>query len=290
MWTNADGDAVGVVMNYVFHGGSFWLRDRGSASASPRCAADRAPRWRSPAAGTDIGVSQSVTYKGDVVLHDDAATKAWFYPALAARVRPDDAEQQAAFAAHLDSPNRIVIELVPDGPHRLRRRADVQRQRRRTEPHPGLSGVAASASARCAAPVMMCRRPRGRPATEGGSNGLRSYPTSPAEVTPEWLTGASRAAGAITDATRDERVDHAGGRGHRDARRAVPDRHRVRPPGERRTDVARRQVRHAGRGQPCGGDGVPHVRARGGLLHGGAAADRRGSTEVLRRRGRARQR
>ena len=28
----------------------------------------------------------------------------------------------------------------------------------------------------------------------------RTYPTSPAEVTPEWLTGALRAAGAITDA------------------------------------------------------------------------------------------
>ena len=36
-------------------------------------------------------------------------------PALAARVRPESAEQQAAFVAHLDSPNRIVIELVPDG-------------------------------------------------------------------------------------------------------------------------------------------------------------------------------
>src|SRR4051812_41992098 len=27
----------------------------------------------------------------------------------------------------------------------------------------------------------------------------RSYPTSPAEVTPEWMTGALRAAGAIGD-------------------------------------------------------------------------------------------
>ena len=39
--------------------------------------------------------------------------KAWFYPALAAKVRPDSAEQQAAFVHHLDTPGRVVIEVVP---------------------------------------------------------------------------------------------------------------------------------------------------------------------------------
>jgi hypothetical protein len=115
MWTNADGDAVGVVMNFVFQGGSFWLT--GSGQRKRFAALRRRPRAAVAitSRGTDIGVSQSVTYKGDVVLHDDEATKSWFYPALAARVRPGDAAQQAAFAAHLDSPNRIVIELVPHG-------------------------------------------------------------------------------------------------------------------------------------------------------------------------------
>ena len=115
MWTNSDGDAVGVVMNYVFHDGSFWLT--GSGRRKRFAALRRRPRASVAitSRGTDIGVSQSLTYKGDVVLHEDEATKAWFYPALAARVRPDSAEQQAAFAAHLDSPNRIVIEIVPDG-------------------------------------------------------------------------------------------------------------------------------------------------------------------------------
>jgi hypothetical protein len=115
MWTNAEGDAVGVVMNFVFSVGSFWLT--GSGQRKRFAALRRRPRAAVAitSRGTDIGVSQSVTYKGDVVLHDDAATKAWFYSALAARVRPDNADQQAAFVAHLDSPNRIVIELVPDG-------------------------------------------------------------------------------------------------------------------------------------------------------------------------------
>jgi len=117
MWVTGDGDPMGVVMNFVRApaegGGSFWL----TASGQRQRFADLARHPRGAVAissrGTDIGTSRSVTYRGDVVVHDDEATKAWFYPALAARVRPDSTEQQAAFVAHLDSPRRRVIELVP---------------------------------------------------------------------------------------------------------------------------------------------------------------------------------
>lgn len=114
MWTNADGDAVGVIMNYVVRDGNFWLT--GSGQRKRFAALARRPRAAVAVTsrGTDIGVSQSLTYKGDVRLHTDDDTKAWFYAALAARVRPGSAEQQAAFAAHLDSPNRVIIEVVPE--------------------------------------------------------------------------------------------------------------------------------------------------------------------------------
>ena len=46
---------------------------------------------------------------------DDAETLAWFYPLLAAKVRPDDESAQAAFVAHLDTPGRVVIKISPDG-------------------------------------------------------------------------------------------------------------------------------------------------------------------------------
>jgi general stress protein 26 len=114
MWTTADGDPVGVIMNHLWHDGRFWLtatrqRKRIAAiEARPRVAVAISSR------GTDIGISQSITYKGSAIVHDDEATKAWFYPALAAFVRPKSAEQAAAFAAHLDSPGRVVIEVVPD--------------------------------------------------------------------------------------------------------------------------------------------------------------------------------
>src|SRR5688500_5443765 len=89
MWTNADGDAVGVVMNFVHRDGRFWRT--GSGQRKRFAALRRRPRASVAISsrGTDIGISQSITYKGSVVLHDDEATKRWFYAALAARVRPE---------------------------------------------------------------------------------------------------------------------------------------------------------------------------------------------------------
>jgi Pyridoxamine 5'-phosphate oxidase len=115
MWTTKTGDPVGVIMNYVVHDGRFWItctkrRKRVAAvAARPRVAIAVTSR------GTQIGVSQAVTYKGDAIIHDDEATKAWFYPALAARVRPESEDHQEAFVHHLATEGRVVIEIVPDG-------------------------------------------------------------------------------------------------------------------------------------------------------------------------------
>ena len=114
MWTTAAGEPVGVIMNFVFHEGRFWVtctRRRKRVSA-----VEKRPRvaLASSSRGTDIGISQTVTYKGNARVLDDAATAKWFYPALAARVRPETNEAQVAFVEHLDSPGRVVIEIVPD--------------------------------------------------------------------------------------------------------------------------------------------------------------------------------
>lgn len=114
MWTTSVGDPVGVVMNFVHHDGAFWLtctrrRVRVSAiEARPRVALAITSR------GTDIGISQAITYKGNAEVLDRPATLAWFYPLLAAKVRPGNEAAQAAFAAHLDTPGRVVIRIVPD--------------------------------------------------------------------------------------------------------------------------------------------------------------------------------
>ena len=115
MWTTKEGDPVGVIMNYVAVDGAFWLtctrrRKRVPAvEARPRVALAITSR------GTDIGISQAVTYKGNAEVLDDAETLRWFYPVLAARVRPGNESAQAAFVAHLDSPGRVVIKVTPNG-------------------------------------------------------------------------------------------------------------------------------------------------------------------------------
>ena len=71
MWTTKDGDPVGVIMNFVSHDGRFWItctrrRKRVAAvEARPRVAIAITSR------GTDIGVSQSITYKGDAIVHEE---------------------------------------------------------------------------------------------------------------------------------------------------------------------------------------------------------------------------
>ena len=115
MWTTKTGDPVGVIMNYVATDDRFWVtctkrRKRVAAvAARPRVALAITSR------GTKIGVSQALTYKGQAIIHDDDETKAWFYRALAARVRPDSEDEQAAFVHHLETDGRVVIEIVPDG-------------------------------------------------------------------------------------------------------------------------------------------------------------------------------
>lgn len=101
-------------MNFVHHDGAFWLtctrrRKRVAAiEARPRVAVAITSR------GTDIGISQAVTYKGSATVLDDRATLDWFYPTLASKVRPGNPAAQNAFAAHLDTPGRIVIRIDPD--------------------------------------------------------------------------------------------------------------------------------------------------------------------------------
>jgi general stress protein 26 len=114
MWSTKDGDPVGVIMNYLWRDGKFWLtctrrRKRVPAIlARPRVAVCISSR------GTTIGSSQTVTYKGNAIVRDDDEAKGWFYDALAAKVRPFDDAAQKAFAEHLDTPGRVIIEIEPD--------------------------------------------------------------------------------------------------------------------------------------------------------------------------------
>jgi general stress protein 26 len=115
IWSNSAGHPVGVVMNYVFSDGRFWLTASGQRARVTAVRRDPRVSIAISSLGSPIKTRKSLTYKGTCVVHEDAETKAWFYRALAAAVRPGDEAAQAAFVEHLDSPRRVVLEVAPEG-------------------------------------------------------------------------------------------------------------------------------------------------------------------------------
>ena len=115
IWSNSAGHPLGVIMNYVFRDGRFWLTASSQRARVPAVRRDPRVSIVLTSRGSGITTSKSLTYKGRCIIHDDDETKAWFYPALAASVRPGDPDAAAAFVGHLNSPRRVVLEVVPEG-------------------------------------------------------------------------------------------------------------------------------------------------------------------------------
>jgi general stress protein 26 len=115
IWSNSSGHPVGVIMNFVFRDGRFWLTASGQRARIAAVRRDPRVSIAVSSHGSGITTRKSLTYKGNCVVHEDQPTKDWFYPALAAAVRPGDPDAQAAFVRHLDSPRRVVLEIVPEG-------------------------------------------------------------------------------------------------------------------------------------------------------------------------------
>lgn len=114
IWTNKEGHGMGVIMNYVARNGSIWLT---ATRQRPRIKAlQRDPRASVviSSMGTDMGPGKQLTYKGRVKLHEDQATKDWFYPAMADIISPYPAPTVEAAITYLDTPLRVIIELVPE--------------------------------------------------------------------------------------------------------------------------------------------------------------------------------
>ena len=112
-WTNKKGEAVGVIVSYFNHGGKIWMT---CAESRARVSAiKRFPRASVciTSSGTRLGTGKTITYKGDCIIHKDRETLDWFYPAFASDRRSTQ-EGVDAYIQHLDSPDRIVIEFIPD--------------------------------------------------------------------------------------------------------------------------------------------------------------------------------
>jgi general stress protein 26 len=113
MWTNNKGEAFGVVMSFLPKDGKFWMTAAETRKRIP--ALKRFPRASLcvNSTGSSLGGGKTVTYKGTCVIHDDRATKDWFYPEFARHLR-GDTEAARVFQQFLDSPHRVIIEFTPD--------------------------------------------------------------------------------------------------------------------------------------------------------------------------------
>lgn len=114
MWTNKAGEAFGVTMSYLPKDGKLWLTCARARARVP--ALNRFPRASIciTSTGSSMGTGKTVTYKGSCVIHDEGReVKDWFYPEFSRWLRPEE-DKAAIFEKFLDSPDRVVIEFVPD--------------------------------------------------------------------------------------------------------------------------------------------------------------------------------
>ena len=116
MWGTKDHWPVGVVHAYVWHEGKVWLT---FAAHRHRAAAIR----RDPRVSVTVSGRTSddpdcpkgaITIKGRATFHEDRAVKEWFYRALSKKGNPDDKAAEDDFYDLLDSPLRLVLEIVPE--------------------------------------------------------------------------------------------------------------------------------------------------------------------------------
>ena len=116
IWTNKQGEPVGVVMCYLAAKGKLWLcmtEERARVAAVRR---DPRTCVIISSAGTDMRTGKAVTYKGTSVVHahDAPLLKGWFFEAYAARLhRGSDREKIRQIMADIDIPERVVIEFTP---------------------------------------------------------------------------------------------------------------------------------------------------------------------------------
>ena len=101
---------AGVVMLFVFVGGRFWLTSvEGRAQVRALARDDRTTVVVS-SVGSPLRGRRMTAVQGHAEIHRDAETKSWFLDVFSRRVEPRNSE---AFRRQLDSPKRVVIEVVP---------------------------------------------------------------------------------------------------------------------------------------------------------------------------------
>jgi general stress protein 26 len=113
IWSNKEGWPVGVIMSYVWRKGRFWLTASGQRARISAVRRDPRVCIVVTSTGSPLPRNKTVSWKGTCTLHESREIKDWFYPELAGALHPDDPVRAAQFQSFLDSPRRVVLEVVP---------------------------------------------------------------------------------------------------------------------------------------------------------------------------------
>jgi len=113
-WCTRDSWPMGVIMSCLWAKDRMWLT--AGAHRHRIAAVRRNPRVSVvlTSTGTHLGGAKTITIKGTCTIHEDRETKDWFYPAFAGHLNPNSDKAATAFQEMLDSPLRVVLEVVPE--------------------------------------------------------------------------------------------------------------------------------------------------------------------------------
>lgn len=101
----------GVVMSFLYERDRFWLTAVRGRAHERAMRQDPRVTLVVSSAGTQLA-RRMLAVRGEVHVHEDRQTMDWFLPRFAERLTPAD---PAAFVRLLDSPKRVVFEMVPTG-------------------------------------------------------------------------------------------------------------------------------------------------------------------------------
>ncbi len=114
LWSTQDGWPMGVMHRFVYADGRFWVTCAGQRKRVPALKKRDKSAIIVSSEGTALGRDQTLTAKCRAIVHEDnPEVKGWFYHALAMKLQNGEPEKVATFEQFLDTPTRVIIELVP---------------------------------------------------------------------------------------------------------------------------------------------------------------------------------
>ena len=143
---NAGGWPTAVVLSFLEHDGTFYVTATKDRAHIRQLAVDPRVSIVISNAGTELLGRQMLSLRCLAYVHTDRPTMEWFLPRFTQKLggRPE------AFAALLDSPNRVVVELRPVGvtaSHDSRRMPGDGRGDLTTGPRPNVRARVANSAA-----------------------------------------------------------------------------------------------------------------------------------------------